>query len=230
MTDKIVIEAQKRDVFGKKLASLREQGLIPAVVYGSGKPAEPISINSVDFNKTYNKVGHSSIVEIKIDGAGTKNVLIHDVQLNPMLRTPIHADFYLVKMDEVIRTSVPLHFTGESTAVFQDNGSLLTALQELEVECLPGNLPASIEVDIAGLDDFEKTITVADITLPEGVKVLDEAEELVAKVEAPRSEEELEALDEEIVENIPAEEGEAAEATADSGSDAAKAEDKESSK
>lgn len=211
MSDKVIIAAQKRDVTGKKVAALRAQGIMPAVVYGHGQKPETISLDAVEFGKTYSRVGHSTILELKVDGGATKNVLIQDVQQTLHSTAPQHADFYMVKMDEVVRTSVPLHFTGESTAVFQEGGSLLTSLQEVEIECLPAKLPANIEVDISVLDDFEKTITVADLKVPADVKVMAEPEELVARVEEPRSQEEVdEDLNAEIGEAAPAEEGEEA--------------------
>ncbi len=211
MTDVVVLKAQKRDITGKKLASLRTAGRMPVVMYGQGSEAVNLSVDAAEFAKLYAHVGHSTILEIEIEGDGKKNALIQDVQHGVHAPFPLHADLYTVKMDEVVRTSVPLVTVGESTAVFQDGGSLVTPLGELEIECLPGKLPSNIEVDIAVLDDFEKTITVADLTVPEGVEVLTDAEELVAKVEPPRSEEELEELDSEVGDAVPAEEGEASE-------------------
>ncbi len=211
MTDNVALVAQKRDTKATKAAQLRAEGKMPAVVYGQGSEAIAISLDAVEFGKVYARAGHSTILELNIEGEGMKNVLVQDVQNSLHSLNPTHADLYTVKMDETVRTSVPLHFTGESTAVFQDGGSLLTALQELEIECLPAKLPANIEVDIAGLDDFEKTITVADLRVPTGVEVLNDPEELVAKVEAPRSEAEMEELDEEVGDAVPAEEGEATE-------------------
>jgi large subunit ribosomal protein L25 len=210
MTDSIALVAQKRDVTATKAAQLRNEGKIPAVIYGQGSDAMAITLDAAEFGKLYARAGQSTILEVSVEGEGVKNVLVQDVQNHLHSEYPIHADLYTVKMDEVVKTSVPLHFTGESTAVFQDGGSLLTAIDELEIECLPGKLPASIEVDIAVLDDFEKTITVADLKVPAGVEVLTDAEELVAKVEAPRSEEELEELDQEVGDAVPAEEGEEA--------------------
>ena len=212
MTDSTALKAQKRDIKGKKLATLRAEGKMPAVMYGQGKEAKLLSVDAVEFGKMYAHAGHNTILQVEVEGEGVQNVLIQDVQNHLRSLTPIHADLYTVKMDETVRTSVPLHFVGESTAVFQDGGSLLTAIDELEIECLPGKLPSNIEVDIAVLDDFEKTITVADLKIPAGVEVHTDAEELVAKVEAPRSEEELEDLDAEVGPAAPAEEGEEGEA------------------
>ena len=204
--DKIILSADLREVAGKGVKKLRESGKLPAVLYGRGAANKNIVIDAKEFGRVLNQAGYSSILELSLDGK-KHNVLIQDVAFDVVKSEPIHADIYLVKMDEVIRTEVPLHFVGESTAVFQQDGSLITNLEALEIEALPGNLPQQIEVDISVLDDFEKTISVADIKLPADVKLLTDAEELVARVEPPRSDEELEALGEEVVENIPAEEG-----------------------
>jgi large subunit ribosomal protein L25 len=110
-------------------------------------------------------------------------------------------------MDEKLKAEIPLHFVGESTAVYQQEGSLIQPIQTVEVEALPADLPESIEVDISVLDDFEKTITVGDLTVPANVEMMTPAEELVAKVEPPRSDEELEALEEEIDEQAEMPEG-----------------------
>jgi large subunit ribosomal protein L25 len=131
-------------------------------------------------------------------------VLITDVQQEAVKGGLTHADFYVVRMDEELHAEIPLHFVGESTAVYQGEGTLMKNLEALEVACLPGDLPESIEVDISVLDDFEKTITVADLVVPKGVKLLIEDEHtLVAKVEPPRSDEEMAELDEAVSEELP---------------------------
>jgi len=212
--DKIVISAKTRDSFGKKVAELRKTGQIPAVVYGNNKDNASVEIDAKDFNKVFSQVGQSTIVELKIGDEASENVLVHDISLNPITNEINHVDFYRVNMNKTIRTEVPLHFVGESPAVFQQEGSLFKNIEEVEVETLPANLPPHIEIDISGLDDFSKSIHVSDIKVPEGVELLEDAEQLICKVDPPRSEEEMAALDEEIGEAIPEganEEGEAAE-------------------
>lgn len=218
--DKLVLQASPRAIVGKSVRKLRASGSLPAVIYGHGLAPKNITINTHDFERIYDTAGHNTILDLKIEGDKDYNVLIHAVATDPVRDTALHADFYRVKMDEEIRTAVPLHFVGESTAVFQDGGSLLTNLEEVEIETLPANLPANIEVDIAVLDDFEKTITVADLPVPSGVKILNDPEELVVKVEPPRSDEELAELEEPVAEEtneeMEAEAAEAAEAGAES--------------
>ncbi len=227
--EKFSLTAQKRSARGKAVASARQAGRLPGVVYGHGKETEAIEVDGREFGRVFDKAGYNGILLLKIGDDRAINALIHEVQFSPLRHQPIHADFYRVKMDEVIRTTVPLHFIGESTAVFQDGGSLIPNLEEVEVEALPANLPSSIEVDISVLDDFEKSIGVSDLKVGSEVKIITEESELVARVEPPRSDEELEALEEEVGEAVPegvnegeetseasAEEGEKAETGQDS--------------
>jgi len=109
-----------------------------------------------------------------------------------------------VRMDEVLTAEIPLHFTGEADAVFKGEGTLVKNLEMVEVECLPSDLPEALEVDISPLDDFEKTLTLADLKIPAGVKLTEEdLETIIAKVEPPRTEAEMEELDEAVEEELP---------------------------
>jgi large subunit ribosomal protein L25 len=201
--EKIALQAKKRTVFGKKNAVLRASGVVPAVVYGHGNEATALEIDHKLLEKTFAHAGGNKIVELKIGDDKTENILFHDVQRDGRTGAIIHADLYRVKMDEKIKTEVPLRFIGESTAVYQDEGTLVRPLDAIEIEALPGNLPEAIEVDISILDDFEKSIHVSDLKVPAGVEILVDPEELVAKVEPPRTDAELEELEGEVVEELP---------------------------
>lgn len=183
---------------------------MPAVIYGRGQKPAAIKLEAKVLEEVYADAGGNKIIKVKVDEETPKNALIHDVATDPLTGKIIHADLYLIRMDEKIRTDVPLHYVGESTAVYQQEGTLMKNLETLEVEALPADLPESIEVDISILDDFEKSIHVKDLAIPSGVELLVDEEELVVKVEPPRSDEELAELDEAPVEDIPAEEGEEA--------------------
>jgi large subunit ribosomal protein L25 len=207
MSEKVVVPMHSRTATGKAVRQLRATGQIPAVVYGHGADAQPVAVNGHEFEKIYAKAGGNQIIGLKIDDTRQKNALIHEVQLDSRTGHILHADFYLVRMDEKIKTEIPLHFTGESTAVYQQEGTLVRPLEAVEVEALPGDLPESFSVDIAVLDDFDKSITVADLVVPAGVDVLTPAEEVIAKVEPPRSDEELEQLEAPIDEKAEMPEG-----------------------
>ena len=202
--DKLILTAESRTARGKHLTAMRAEGLVPAVAYGRKLETESLAINLRELTKMYHTAGGNKIVDLKVGDGKSRGALIHDVQFDGRSGAIIHADLYLVRMDEVLSAEIPLHFVGESTAVYQDEGTLLKNLETLEVECLPRDLPESIEVDISGLDDFEKTITVADLTIPAGVKLLlEDMDTLVVRVEAPRSDEEMAELEGEVTEELP---------------------------
>jgi len=205
--DKIVLALSTRTESGKANAKLRSAGITPGVVYGHGNDSEAISVPTKELTKAYQEAGGNKIID-----ARQKNALIHDVQHHPLTGVLTHADFYLVRMDEKLTTNVPLHFVGESTAVYQLEGVLLTNMETVEVEALPAKLPENIEVDISILDDFEKAIHVSDLVAPEGVEILDDPEALIVRVEAPRTDEEIAELETDVTEVLP--EGVAEEAPA----------------
>lgn len=198
--EKIKLQAQKRDLLGKKVASLKREGLVPAVLYGKGKDNISLQIDKKDFDRAFKLSGGSTLILLEIEGEKAKNVLVKDVQKNPVKDEVIHADFYQVRMSEKITAGVPLNFVGDSRAVIDLGGSLITNKSEVEVECLPADLPHEIEVDISVLEEFDSVIHVSDLKVAEGVEIKDDPEESVAFVEPPRSEEELAELEEPIEE------------------------------
>ena len=194
------LTAKKRVLTGKKAKSLREEGGLPAIAYGHNSPSELITLDAKLTERVYSNAGNAKLVGLKIEDGKERNVIFQEVQLDGRTGSIIHADLYLVRMDELLEAEVPLHFVGESTAVYQDEGTLMKNMETIQVKCLPGDLPDSIEVDISVLDDFEKQIYVSDLVAPKGVEFLVEepSTELVVKVEPPRSDAEMADLDSEI--------------------------------
>jgi len=188
------ITAEKRDILGKKTKTLRQKGVLPAVVYGKGKSAENISVKESDFLKLWKSAGESTVVALEV-GSEKKNVLIHDVAVDPLKDTPTHVDFYIVDMNKPITLDVALEFIGESDAI-KAGGILVKVVHTVKIEALPKDLPHSLSIDISPLKEMTDTITVKDIKLPHGVKMLDNLDETVVLVEPPRSEEELKATEE----------------------------------
>lgn len=202
--DKLLLEAAPRTVSGKANKKLREAGQLPAVVYGHAVKSESIQLDSKIASRIFAKVGTSKLVELKIGEGKKRNVLFHEVHKDGRSGLLLHADFYVVRMDEMIKTEVPLTFIGESTAVYQLEGTLVKTIESVEIECLPGDLPESLTIDISVLDDFDKTITLADLTFPDGVKLLEEdLTMIVAAIEPPRSDEEMAELDEAVGDAVP---------------------------
>lgn len=182
--------AKKRGLFGKKVKTLRQKGLFPAIMYGRGVKNIPLELKFSDFAKIWEKAGESTLVELDIDGE-IKNVLISDVQFDPLTDEPRHADFHAVRMDEKIRAKVPIEFTGESPAVKNFGAVLVKVMYEAEVEALPADLPQDITVDISGLSNFEDRIFIKDISLGSSVDIIAGPDDVVILVSEPKKEEAL---------------------------------------
>lgn len=189
------LKASRRNIVGKQVKTLRQKGALPVVLYGFGVLTESLSVSYKDFEKAWKEAGESALLILNVEG-DTHNVLIHDSTTDPLKGTFLHADFYAVRMDQVIRTKVPLEFIGESPAVKNDGGILVKVAHEVEVEALPKDLPRALQADISKLASLEARLTVKNILLPEGVKINADENEVIAVVERPRSEEEVAALSE----------------------------------
>lgn len=187
---KVEIEAEKRSVIGKSMAGIRSQGLLPAVIYGHGFKSTPVQVNLKDFEDAYLEVGESSLIYVNLESKSLP-VIIHDVSRNPISDKFIHADFYKVSLDEKIVAGVQLIFIGESLAVKDLTGILVKNVNEVKVEALPQDLPHEIEVDISNLKTFADQILIKDIKLPKGVEIKEKPEEIVALIQEPISQEEL---------------------------------------
>jgi large subunit ribosomal protein L25 len=182
------LSVQKREKFGKAVKSLRREGLIPAELYGRGLKNFHLSVSAKDFLKALKESGTSMVMNLILDGKKTP-VLIQDIGRNYLTGEVEHVDFYQVRMDEKIKTKVSLEFIGEAPAVKDKGGILNKAMSEIEVEALPADLPRHLELDLSSLDDIDKSIYVKDIKVPAGVKVLVDADTVVATVTPPVAEE-----------------------------------------
>ncbi len=207
MTTTLKLTVTPRTETGKAVSKLREKGFIPAVLYGREVEPMALSINYLDFSRAYKAAGESTLIEIIPEGKKPVNVLVHDVAVHPLTGRFLHIDFYQVNMKEEIETDVPLEFIGESAAVKALSGVLVRSLEEVKVKCLPNDLPRALEVDLSKLTTFDDAIKIADIKLPEGVQMLDDLETIVATVAAPRSEAEMEALNEKVEMDVTKVEG-----------------------
>ncbi|MBI3261211.1 50S ribosomal protein L25 [Candidatus Berkelbacteria bacterium] len=185
-----------------KAKPLLKEGRVPGIVYGHGFTNEAVLIAKKDLVKAHEQAGQSSLIELSVGEKEAFKVLIHDLQYDPVSDEPIHVDFYRVKMTEKIKTEIPLKFVGEAPAVEDLQGTLIQNKDELRVEALPQDLVHEIEVDISRLKTFEDKIHVKDLTIPNGIEVQEEPEEVVALVQPPRSEEELAALEEKVEEKV----------------------------
>lgn len=188
----IVLKAEKRDVFGRKTEDLRKSGLVPAELYGHDTENLHLSVFSKDFRKVFTEAGGNVIIDLEVDG-NKHPVLIHDSFINPITGEFKHVDFYKVRMDEKIVSSIPLEFIGVSPAVKDFNGILVKAMDAIEVEALPADLPKSIEVDISGLIELGQSLFVKDISVRGKFRIVVDPNTVIATVSEPK-EEEIEAV------------------------------------
>ncbi len=195
------LKSKKREILGKKVKTLRNKGLLPAVVYGGDNRNQPLALDAKEFQTVWKKAGETTLVKLFVDN-DAKNVLVYDVFKDPVTGEVKHVDFYEVRMDEKVTAKIPVVFTGSSPAVADLGGVLVKALEGLEVRALPGELPREILVDVSKIKTFEDNVLVKDIKLPESIEILENGQAPVVSVVPPRSEAEIEALTEEVVAKV----------------------------
>lgn len=183
---------QKREILGKKTNTLRRDNIIPGELYGKGIENIHISVNKKDFLKCLKSAGESSLVNVLIGGkTGEKRpVFINNVQKDYLTDEVVSIDFYQVNMKEKISVSVPLTFIGFAPAV-KDGGILVKAMQEIELEALPANIPQEIKVDVSKMAKFGDSIYVKDLAFPKDVKVQVGLDNPVCTVQEKAAEEEI---------------------------------------
>ena len=188
------LAAEPRTITGKKVAAIRRDGRLPAVVFGHGIDSESVSLDSHEFEQLRRHVGQNALIDLSVDGKGARPVLVHGVQVHPVNRRPLHVDLFLVRMTEELIVDVPLVSTGISRAVEDEGGTVLHPIESVRVKALPDHLPQSIEYAIDSLVDFDAVIKVSDLTIPGDVTLLTDPDEIVAKVQPPRVEVEPEPV------------------------------------
>jgi large subunit ribosomal protein L25 len=187
-TDRPTLVAEERQVTGKAVSKLRRSGRLPAVVYGHGVPSANVSLDAHEFELLRRRLGANELVDLSVAGKSDP-VLIHEIQVHPVNRRPLHVDLFVVKMTEELTVDVPLQPTGRSEAIATLGGTLLHAMEDVRVRALPDRLPRRIEYSIDSLVDFEATIHVRDLAIPPDVTLLNDPNDLVARVLPPRIEE-----------------------------------------
>jgi large subunit ribosomal protein L25 len=163
------LEAQKREITGKKVKNLRSEGLVPATVFGPKKPSENIQINKKDFIKLFKKVGYNKFFDLLVAEDKPAKVLVKEIQKHPVNDNLISVGLYQVAEDRKITVEVPVEFVGESPAVKQNLGFLITQMDTVAINCFPKDLPSIFTVDISVLANPGDAVTVGDIKLPEDV-------------------------------------------------------------
>jgi large subunit ribosomal protein L25 len=178
---KHTLTAKKRSIVGRKVKSLRFGGELPATVYGKKVKSVSVTISKDAFMKVYKEAGETGLIELSIDN-DVRPVLVHTVQIDPVSSVPLHVEFHQVDLKEKVHAKVPVELTGESPAVAQKLGVLLTVIDEIEVEALPTDLPEKIVIDVTVLAEVNQELTVEKLSIPSGVTVLTEGHLTVVKV------------------------------------------------
>lgn len=184
--ESLSLQAEPRSVIGKKVKVLRQLGLTPIHVYGRGTEPAALQADAVTLRKIVAQAGSNVPVTVNVD-RDSHFAFIREVQRHPLTEDILHVDFLQVPLTETIRSEVPVYLVGEAPAVRLMDGVLNQALYSLQVESLPLDVPQFVEVDVSSLEDFERGIHVSDISLGDKVTVLNDPEELVARVNAPQA-------------------------------------------
>lgn len=203
-----VLKAERRKILGKKVKKLRKKGLLPAVIFGRDLKSIPISLDTQAFRTIYAQAGESTLVDLSLDGKNPQKVLISDVTIDPISDDFLHANLHQIDLAEEITTEIPLHIVGQSPVVESGEGILLSLLSEIEITCLPQNLPSEINVDISGLEKIDDAIAVKELAVDlTKIKINADPEELVLKIDYAQMEEEIEekVAEEELVSEVEVE-------------------------
>jgi len=180
----------------KKGEDIREEGLLPAVVYGAGEKSRSISLPQSEFVKIFRQAGEATLIDLEIDGKNAGKVLIHDFQNDPVNGRITHADLLLIDMNKVITASVEIRFVGEAPAVKGLGGTMVHNVDAVEVECLPKDLVSHLDVDLSALKTFDDVIRVSDLPLPAGLKVVEPtADTIIVKAVPSLTEEQFKAME-----------------------------------
>jgi large subunit ribosomal protein L25 len=188
------ISVDPRTVTGKHTKRLRAAGVVPGVVFGKKAGSVPIQLDAKALDQLYREAGRTSIVKISVDGGQSTSVVIKSIQRHPLSGRALHVDFFAPDLNHEMTVDVPLAFIGEPPAIEATGGFLLTSLANLRVKALPADLPHELTVDLTPLVDLEAAIHVSDIAVAENVTVLNDPDEMVARVMPPRVEEEPEPV------------------------------------
>ena len=192
--EQIELNAAKRDILGKKVRFLRREGITPVHVFGHGVESLALQCDTTNLQRVIAQTGQTRLINLKIDGESTpRTVMVRETQQNILKGDLLHVDFYQVKMTEVIDVDVPIVLVGEAPALRNKENMLAQELSELSVQCLPADIPNSIEVDVSSLTEPDQAIRVSDIVPGAGVTILNDPEVMVARITVQR----------EIVEEVP---------------------------
>ncbi len=186
--DAFPLSCSKRTISGRRLRHQSGESMIPAVVYGHGFPSESLSLAKKDFQRFLRRAHATPLVELQIESATPVPAVVQDVQRDMSSDDPIHVDFHRLRMEERLTTSVPIELVGTSRAVKELGGVLVKLLNTFTIECLPKDLVASITVDLGGLNAIGDAVRVRDLTIPKGIVLKYDPEDMVVIIQESKAE------------------------------------------
>lgn len=188
--DRIKLTVSERKLVGKKVRRLRKEGIIPANVFGKDIKSESIQVEAKEFQKILKEAGETALVDVKV-GDKVFTTLIHNVQREPRVDSVLHVDFHKVNLKEKITAHVPVVLEGESPVVKSGEGLVLQILNEVEIECLPTDIPSQIEVDATKLTEIGQNVHIKDLKVEKDkIEVKNDPEEVIASVQTAEMKEE----------------------------------------
>jgi large subunit ribosomal protein L25 len=194
--EQILLNAEPRTIKGKKVKDLRRQGYVPAVMYGHRTEPVSLQVTERELRQVLREAGSSRLITLSVAGtAEPRMVLVRDLQRDSINHAVLHVDLYEVIMTEKLTAEVPIVLMGEAHPVKAAEGLLFHGLDSIEVECLPGDLPENIQIDLSQLTTIGQAILVRDLKVGEGIEILTERDEVVVKI-LP--------LEEEVIEEVAA--------------------------
>lgn len=183
--EQIELRAASREILGKKVRFLRRQGITPVHLFGHGVESMALQCDTAQLKRILAQAGHARLISLWLDKAKKpRNAIIREIQREPRTGELLHVDFYQVRMEEKIKVEVPIVLVGEAPALKSKENMLEHELERLTIECLPGIIPPSVNLDISSLTEAGQAIHVKDIVLGEGIAILDDPEQIVVKVSA----------------------------------------------
>jgi len=208
------LSVNPRAVLGKKVKKMRREGLTPANIFGHNVESKAIQVSTDELKHVLRSAGRNDIVYLRLDGEEPRPTFVRDVQQNPVSDAILHVDFMQISLKNKVRLEVAIHLVGLSPAVDTLGGILVHGLDHVTVEALPTEVPSVIEVDVTGLVAIDQALHVSDLSVPDGVTILTDMEQVVALVSPPAVEIVVEEEEEVTEEEAAAAEEGAAEAGA----------------
>ena len=190
MAPKTSLKAESRKITGRKVKTLRKQGILPANIFGKGVESQTIKLPLKSFQEAFKQAGETSLVDLVVDDKKSTPVLITNIHTDPVTGLPIHADFHQVDLTQTVTANIPVELVGESPAVKEAGGILVHAINEIEVEALPTELPESFEIDISTLKEIGDSILVSSLKTSDKVEIkIEDLESPIVLVQEQKEEE-----------------------------------------